>query len=86
MLLKAYEELEENFTELGAEPLQKTSKSDQIKMAIKKQTGPFTLNEIEAACPLISHDMIRVVMRKMKDDNELTNFGKGRGAKWINKR
>ncbi len=36
-----------------------------------------------SASPAISRDMIRVVLRQLRDEGVITPQGKGRGAKWI---
>ena len=42
----------------------------------------FSIPEIEGACPGISRDMVRVVLRAMKAEGLITPTGKGRAAKW----
>ena len=32
-----------------------------------KRFLPFSLSEIEDDCPLVSHDMVRAVLKKMKE-------------------
>jgi hypothetical protein len=44
--------------------------------------GPFAISDIESECPGISRDMIRVVLRKLRDEGVLELQGHGRGAKW----
>lgn len=43
---------------------------------------PFPISAIQAACPGISRDMVRVVSRAMKAQGLIAPTGKGRGAKW----
>jgi hypothetical protein len=43
---------------------------------------PFSISEIEEACPGISRDMVRVVLRAMKAEGLIAPTGKGRSAKW----
>ena len=45
--------------------------------------GPFSISEIEAECPGISRDMIRVVLRQLREEGILNLEGKGRGSKWV---
>jgi predicted transcriptional regulator of viral defense system len=43
---------------------------------------PFSISEIEEACPGVSRDMVRLVLRAMKSEGVIESMGKGRGAKW----
>jgi len=43
---------------------------------------PFSISEIEEACPGVSRDMVRVVLRAMKAEGLIAPTGKGRAAKW----
>ncbi|CAM5789499.1 hypothetical protein OPEN69S_02401 [Ottowia pentelensis] len=49
---------------------------------ILKRTLPFSTSEIEEACPGISSDMVRVVLRTIKADGRIAPTGKGCGACW----
>jgi DNA-binding HxlR family transcriptional regulator len=46
---------------------------------------PFSISEIEEACPGISRDMVRVILRAMKAEGLIQPTGKGRAAKWVQK-
>jgi len=80
VLLKAYTELEDKVANIRSG---KGSKTDQIVAAVQRKLIPFAISDIEAECPLISRDMIRIVLRKLRDEGVITVNGKGRGAKWI---
>jgi len=80
VLLKAYGELEEKVSNIRSG---KGSKTDQIVAAVQRKISPFAISDIEADCPLVSRDMIRIVLRKLRDDDVISVQGKGRGAKWI---
>lgn len=41
---------------------------------------PFSISEIEEACPGVSRDMVRLVLRAMKSEGLIESTGKGRGA------
>jgi DNA-binding HxlR family transcriptional regulator len=43
---------------------------------------PFAISEIENECPGISRDMIRHVLRRLRDEGRVQVRGRGRGAKW----
>jgi Fic family protein len=80
VLLRAYGEFEERVGEIRSKKL---SKTDQIRMAVERRVGPFAISEIEEECPHISRDMIKLVLRDMRDAGAIAIRGKGRGAKWL---
>jgi Fic family protein len=80
ILLRAYGEFEERVGELRS---RKLSKTDQIRMAVERKIGPFAISEIEEECPHISRDMIKLVLRQLRDGGVIKAMGKGRGARWI---
>ena len=59
------------------------SKTDLIKSIIQKRISPFTLNEILKECPGVSRDMVRYIVRKLRDEKIIRKIGKGRGIKWV---
>jgi Fic family protein len=79
VLLKAYREFEER---VGKIKPGKGSKSDQVRKAVLRQTGIFSISDIEKECPWITRDWIRLVLREMKVEKLIVLQGKGRGAKW----
>ncbi len=79
VLLRAYKEFEER---VGTIEQGRGSKGDRVRAEVLKRTKPFSISEIEAACPGISRDMVRVVLRAMKKEGLIESTGKGRGAKW----
>ena len=80
VLLRAYRDFEER---VGKIRNGKGAKTDQIKLAVERQTGPFAISDMERECPTTSRDMIRHVLRQLRDDGLIVAKGKGRGAKWI---
>ncbi len=81
VLIAAYKEFESRvgvFREEG-------SKTDRIKEYVKKAVKPFSISEIERACPNVSRDMIRLVLRELRDSGLISSTGMGRGAKWVRK-
>ena len=83
VLLRAYREFEER---VGTIRTFRGSKTEQIQQAINRRNGPFAISDIEADCHGISRDMIRLVLRQLRDEGAILPQGKGRGAKWIRKR
>jgi len=83
VLLRAYREFEER---VGNIRTGKGSKTEQIRNAVERRIGPFAISDIESDCPWISREMIRLVLRQLRDEKAIVLQGRGRGAKWIRKR
>ena len=79
ILDQATKEFEDRVGELASP---KGAKTTLIQQAIHKQAGPFTLSEVEAACPGVSRDMIRKVLRDMKNQGKIDCTGRGPAARW----
>jgi len=56
-----------------------------IETAVKAAAGQFTLTQVERACPGVSRDMIRRVLRQMQKDKWVECLGRGLGAAWRRK-
>jgi Fic family protein len=80
VILRAYGEFEER---VGTITKGRGSKTIHIRRVIDRKTGPFSISEIERECPGISRDMIRVVLRALRDEGVLRLEGRGRGSKWV---
>ena len=79
-LLRAYKEFEER---VGTFERGRGNKGERVRAQVLKRTLPFSISEIEEACPGVSRDMVRVVLRAMKAEGLIASTGKGRGAKWV---
>jgi Fic family protein len=79
-LLRAYKEFEER---VGTIERGRGAKGGRVRAEILKRNVPFSISEIEEACPGVSRDMVRLVLRAMKGEGLIAPTGKGRGAKWI---
>ncbi len=44
--------------------------------------GKFTLSELERACPGVSRDMVRQVLKTLRKEGKVKCLGKGPGAAW----
>jgi len=82
VLLRAYREFEGR---VGTLTMGKGSKAQHIGITIKNMMGPFSISDIERACPSVSRDTIRLVLRQLRDEGVIVPQGKGRSAKWIRK-
>ena len=78
-LLRAYREFEER---VGVITTSRGSKTELIRAAVNRKMAPFSIGDIESDCPAISRDMIRQVLRKMRDEGEISVSSGGRGALW----
>lgn len=79
ILKTAYKEFETRFGQT-TEP--KGAKTVFIEEAIRKFDHEFSLADMERACPGISHDMVRKVLRDFQRDRKVECLGRGPGAKW----
>lgn len=82
VLIRAYKEFEER---VGTLTSGKGSKTEQIRAAIERKMMPFSISDIESDCPGVSRDMIRVVLRQLRDEGKLVSRGRGPGARWFKK-
>lgn len=82
VLLRAYKEFE---ARVGTLTTGKGNKAHHIRLTVENMIGPFSISDIERACPSVSRDTIRLVLRHLRDQNIIVSAGKGRGAKWIRK-
>jgi Fic family protein len=79
VMLRAYREFEER---VGQVTTRRGAKTAHVRRVVERRIEPFAISEIEAECPGISRDMIRVVLRQMREQGLLTVEGAGRGARW----
>ena len=79
VLLRAYGEFEERVGTIGTG---KGSKTQQVRAAVERRTMPFAISELQRDCPGVSKEMVRHVLRQMRDEGLLVAEGKGRGARW----
>lgn len=78
-LLRAYREFEERVRQIRYAP---GAKTEQVRLAVFRRSQPFAISEIEAECADVSRDMVRYVLRKMREEGLIEVIGRGRGAKW----
>lgn len=78
-LLRAYKEFEER---VGTITHGRGAKGERVRAEILKRQRDFSISEIEEACPGISRDMVRLILRTMKAEGLIAPTGKGRGARW----
>ncbi|HAK89714.1 MAG: cell filamentation protein Fic [Nitrospirae bacterium GWC2_46_6] len=78
-LKTAYKEFEERVGQLKSP---KGAKTELIRSAIDSFAGGFSLSDLERACPGVSRDMIRRVLRESQNLREVECLGRGPGALW----
>lgn len=81
ILKTAYQEFEERVGDLQAP---RGSKTEMILAALDRLPREFTLAQLEQACPGVSREMVRRVLREQKGER-VECIGRGPGAKWIKK-
>ena len=81
-LTAAYKEFEER---VGAITTARGAKREMVQHAIDRLPDQFTVREIRRACPGVSPDMVRLVLREFQKENKLVCTGHGPGASWKKK-
>lgn len=78
----AYREFAERVGEVKAP---RGAKTDLVLASIDKFAGEFTVSQLEQACPGVSKDMIRRVLRVQQSANLIECQGRGPAARWKKK-
>ena len=68
--------------ESHAGQLKRGTKTALIEAAVASSPGPFTLADLGRTCPGISRDMIRRVLRQLREAGKVESLGRGPGAQW----
>jgi len=79
VLKNAYREFEERAGQLKSP---RGAKTALVETAIAAFSGDFTLTNLERACPGVSRDMIRRVLRDLQRAKQVVCLGRGPGARW----
>ena len=82
ILKTAYKEFAERMGEIKAP---RGAKTDRILATIGRFVGEFKLSQLEQACPGISRDMIRRVLREQQAAGLIECQGRGPAARWRKK-
>jgi hypothetical protein len=59
-----------------------TAKKELTESAIRGFPAEFTLADLERACPSVSRDMVRRVLRDLQKSGKVECLGRGPGAPW----
>ncbi|MDP1733174.1 MAG: Fic family protein [Sulfuritalea sp.] len=82
ILKTAYKEFAERVGEVSAP---RGSKRELVLAALARFAGEFSFGELERACPGVSRDMIRLVLRERRAEGMLVCEGRGPAARWRKK-
>jgi Fic family protein len=83
IIKSAYREFEDR---LGQTKSPRGAKTQMIEAAIDNFPEPFSLTQLEDACPGVSRDMIRRILRNLRKGGSVECLGRGPGAAWRKKR
>jgi Fic family protein len=61
------------------------AKTALVEAAVARFAAPFTIADLERACPGVSRDMIRRVLRSLQGVGRVECLGRGRNARWRKK-
>lgn len=82
VLRRAYREFEQRAGEVKSP---RGAKTILVETAIDGFPGDFTLAELERACPGVSRDMVRRVLRQLQKKGRVACLGRGPSAHWRRK-
>jgi Fic family protein len=82
VLRRAYVEFEKRAGEVKSP---RGAKTVLVETAIDAFPGEFTLGELERACPGVSRDMVRRVLRQLQKKGRVACLGRGPSAHWRRK-
>jgi Fic family protein len=82
VLRRAYREFEQRAGEVKSP---RGAKTVLVETAIDGFAGEFTLGELERACPGVSRDMVRRVLRQLQKKGRVACLGRGPSAHWRRK-
>ncbi len=79
ILKTAYREFEERVGQVASP---KGAKSELIRSAIDRRDGPFRIADIQRDCPGVSLDLIRRVLKQLRETGAVKCLGRGANAHW----
>ncbi len=82
ILKSAYREFEEK---AGNQKEPRGAKTELVESTIFSLARNYTLADLERACPGVSRDLIRKILRDLSRLGKIECLGRGPGAKWKNK-
>jgi hypothetical protein len=79
VMKEAYREFE---TRVGTVGGRRGEKREVILAAIRRVGREFSVADLQTECPGVSVDMIRHVLKELRDRDEVECRGRGRSARW----
>ena len=79
ILLRSYREFEDRVVLIKPG---RGSKTKQVRDVISRQVSPFAISDIERLCPGVGRDLVRLVLRQLRDEGLVVSSGVGRAATW----
>lgn len=84
IILEAYEKLDEIIETYQYD--QAMNKADNLENTILMFESAFTKEDIRLLHPYVSESTINRALKKLRDEKKIKPIGKGRSAKWVNKK
>ena len=78
-LTQACKEVEQRVGQMKSPRGEKTA---MIHAAIDRQVGTFRVADLQADCPGVGLDLIRLVLDRLRKQKKVESLGTGRGARW----
>ena len=79
ILKTAYREFEER---VGQVTSPRGTKTELVTAAIERRANPFRIADLQTACPGVSVDLIRRVLKNLRADGKVKCLGRGQNAQW----
>jgi Fic/DOC family protein len=79
VLRQAYQEFEQRVGDTAEPP---GAKAQLVREVILRQAGSFSVGDLERLCPAVGRDWIRMILRKLRNENKVRSFGRGAAARW----
>lgn len=78
-LKNLYQEFENRYENTSLPPGEKT---ETVRLAVSRFLNAFHITELHKQCPEVSLDMIRKVLKEMRQNREIECLGRGKHARW----
>jgi len=79
ILKMAYKEFEDSMGQIKSP---RGAKTELIQRALREFSSEFSVSDLERACPGVSRDMVRRVLRDLQAKGDVECLGRGPGALW----